>query len=700
MKNIENDPKIKQLDQYVVMHDNAKLTTDQGVGINDTENSLKAGSRGPTLLQDFIFREKITHFDHERIPERVVHARGTGAHGYFECYQDMSDLTMAKFLSAANKRTSVFVRFSTVAGFKGSPDTVRDVRGFAVKFYTEEGNYDIVGNNMPIFFIQDAIKFPDLIHALKPEQNNEMPQAASAHDTFWDFVTNNPETAHNVMWLMSDRAIPKSYRMMEGFGIHTFKLINEKGEYNFVKFHWKPVLGIHSLVWDEAQKISGKDPDFNRRDLWDSINIGQYPEFELGIQILAPQDEFKFDFDILDCSKLWPEELIPVKKIGKLVLNKNVTNFFAETEQVAFCPANIVPGIDFSNDPMLQGRLFSYVDTQITRLGGPNFHEIPINRPITPVNNNERGGMHRMAIDEGVSSYFVNALQHGEPHPAMSGESSYCYHEQKVEGNFIRAKNESFKDFYTQPRLFWNSMSQYEKKHIIDAFRFELGKVKNKDIKQAAVDMFNNVSGELAQQIANGIGATSPVKPGAELTKASSPALSMANTIIKPMSRKVAVLVECGFDKTELDMVLNAFNVNGINYSIISGAQGKVMSSKNIPLDIAETYKTTAPVLFDAIFIPGGEHVEVISKCGDAIEYIRECYRHYKPIGVCGAAINLLLKAGLPSINLSNDAPIESCGVVSVKNTSKVKEFAQIFVGAVAKARYWERGTLVESVLK
>lgn len=758
-KNDENNSKIVQLEQYVAERSNAKLTTEQGVGVSDTDNSLKAGKRGPTLMQDFIFREKVTHFDHERIPERVVHARGSGAHGYFQCYQDMSNLTMAKFLAAPNKKTPVFVRFSTVAGFRGSPDTVRDVRGFAVKFYTEDGNYDLVGNNMPVFFIQDAIKFPDLIHALKPEQNNEMPQAASAHDTFWDFVTNNPETAHNVMWLMSDRAIPKSFRMMEGFGIHTFKLINEKGEVNFVKFHWKPILGVHSLVWDEAQKIAGKDPDFNRRDLWDSINIGQFPEFEFAIQVLPQKDEFKFDFDILDCTKLWPEEIIPIQKIGKLVLNKNVTNFFAETEQVAFCPANIVPGIDFTNDPMLQGRLFSYLDTQITRLGGPNFSELPINRPIVPVNNNERDGMHRMTINGGASNYFVNALDHGQPHPAQDGESAYCFDEQKVEGAFVRKRSDSFKDFYSQPRMFWNSMSPHEKHHIVDAFRFELGKVKNKDIRQAAVDMFNNVSGELAKNIASGIGATPPVeKKNAAATIANgtnttpfvenkdetvsfersmgatnsilsggcecasnisengtmtsanktceaahagksamtianecSEALSMANATLFTKSRKVAVLVENGFDKTELDAVLTAFGANGINYSIVSSVQGQVMSTANIALDVAETYKTTAPMLFDSVFIPGGKHVDILSKCGDAVEYIRETFRHSKPIAVCSEAIDLLIKAGLPSLVISSDKPTESCGIVTMKNGKTIEQFVPLYIQAIAKGRFWER---------
>ena len=374
--------KMEQLNAYHVDNKGQQLSNDNGLKLSNTDDSLKAGERGPTLMEDFHFRQKITHFDHERIPERVVHARGFGVHGYFEPYESMAQYTTASFLQNPNVKTPVFVRFSTVVGSRGSADTVRDVRGFATKFYTESGNFDIVGNNIPVFFIQDAIKFPDLIHAVKPEPHNDLPQATTAHDTFWDFVINAPETAHMVMWAMSDRAIPRSFRMMEGFGIHAFRFINAQGYVRFVKFHWKPLLGVHSLVRDEAQKLSGKDPDFHRRDLWDAIEQGNYPEFEFGVQMIDESQEFDFDFDILDPTKLWPEELIPVKIIGKMTLNRNVDNFFSETEQVAFCPANIVPGIDFSNDPLLQGRLFSYEDTQITRLGGPNFREIPINRPV------------------------------------------------------------------------------------------------------------------------------------------------------------------------------------------------------------------------------------------------------------------------------------------------------------------------------
>ena len=501
-----------------------------GVKISDTDDSLKAGVRGPTLLEDFHFREKITHFDHERIPERVVHARGFGAHGFFQVYESMAEYTKAKFLQDPNVKTPVFVRFSTVVGSRGSADTVRDVRGFATKLYTEDGNFDIVGNNIPVFFIQDAVKFPDLVHAIKPEPHNEVPQATSAHDTFWDFVVSAPETAHMVMWLMSDRAIPRSFRMMEGFGVNTFRFVNAQGKARFVKFHWKPLLGVHSLLRDEAQKLSGKDPDFHRRDLWDAIEQGQYPEYEFGVQMIEEEKEFGFGFDILDPTKLWPEEVVPVKIIGKMTLNRNVDNFFAETEQVAFCPANIVPGIDFSNDPLLQGRLFSYEDTQLTRLGGPNFHEIPINRPVAHVHNNQRDGMHRMTINPGVVSYFPNALAKDTPMPATPEEGGFTHYAEKIDARKIRGRSESFRDFYSQAALFWNSMSAAEKEHIADAFHFEVGSVKDKKIKQRVVDMFGNVSPELARMIARGVGANAPAGPGGSaVAGAVSPALSQEN---------------------------------------------------------------------------------------------------------------------------------------------------------------------------
>ncbi|RYY65454.1 MAG: catalase, partial [Chitinophagaceae bacterium] len=424
--------KIQQLQEHITDNGETLLTTNQGLKINDNQNSLKDGERGPTLLEDFILREKITHFDHERIPERIVHARGSGAHGFFQVYEPMAKYTKAGFLNDPSRKTPVFVRFSTVAGGAGSTDMARDVRGFAVKFYTEEGNYDLVGNNIPVFFIQDAMKFPDLVHAVKPEPHHGMPQAASAHDTFWDFISLMPESLHMIMWAMSDRAIPRSLRMMEGFGVHTFKLINAQGKMHFVKFHWKPLLGVHSVAWDEATILSGKNSDFHRQDLWDAIESGAFPEWELGLQIIPEKDEHKFEFDILDPTKLIPEELVPVQRVGKLTLNRNPDNFFAETEQIAFHPGHLVPGIDFSNDPLLQGRLFSYTDTQLSRLGSPNFHEIPINRPVNGIHNNQRDGHMRQQIVKGQVSYEPNSLGGGCPYQAMMKEGGFTSHNEKV----------------------------------------------------------------------------------------------------------------------------------------------------------------------------------------------------------------------------------------------------------------------------
>ena len=694
--------KIRDLDAERVSHNDTKLTTNQGVGIADDQEIQRAGVRGPALLQDFIFREKVTHFDHERIPERIVHARGTGAHGYFQVYRDMSDLTMAAFLRDPNEKTPVFVRFSTVAGFRGSPDTVRDVRGFAVKFYTKDGNYDLVGNNMPVFFIQDAIKFPDLIHALKPEPNNEIPQAQSAHDTFWDFVSTNQESAHNVMWLMSDRAIPKSYRTMDGFGIHTFKLINASGAVKFVKFHWKSLQGVHSLVWDEAQRIAGKDPDFNRRDLWEAIENGNYPQWELGIQVLDPKDEFKFDFDILDPTKLWPEELIPVQRIGKLTLNRNVTNFFAETEQIAFCPANLVPGIDLTNDPMLQGRLFSYLDTQLSRLGGPNFHEIPINRPVVPVHNNQRDGMHRMTIDEGVSAYYRNALQDGQPHPAQRGESAFASDPAQVEGRVVRNRAESFMDFFTQASLFFNSMSNPERQHIVDAFRFELGKCKHMPVRQAVVDMLNHIDGELSKQVAIGCGATVPatLKPAA--SKQSSPALSMAHQPNMPKGRKVAVLIDQGFDRKCLDTVCNALTQAGACVEIIAPKQGNVSDAGGKTIMSTQTFETATSVLYDAVFVPCGQGASALLGNGNALHFAVEAFKHCKPVVACGEGVDFLAASGIRGVSLAkagDKSVVEDKGVQTLRDWAAIQDFAAKTVALVGGERHWERAQTVFGII-
>jgi len=687
--------KSNDMEKDRVYHGDGFLTTDQGVGVSNDDDSLKAGKRGKTLMEDFIFREKVTHFDHERIPERIVHARGFGAHGYFQVYKSMLHLTKAHFLSDPDLITPVFVRFSTVAGFRGSADTVRDVRGFAVKFYTEEGNYDIVGNNMPVFFIQDAIKFPDLIHAVKPEPNNEMPQAASAHDTFWDFVSNTPETMHNVMWLMSPRALPKSYRMMEGFGIHTFRLVNAKGEFKFVKFHWKPLLGVHSLVWDEAQKISGKDPDFNRRDLWENIKNGNPAEFELGVQLLDPEDEFKFDFDILDPTKLWPEELIPVQKIGKMTLNKNVDNFFAETEQVAFCPANIVPGIDFTNDPLLQGRLFSYLDTQLSRLGGPNFHQIPINRPVVPVNNNQRDGIHRMTIDVGQTSYHPNALNSNEPHSAHEGESRFEHYQEKIDGNVIRERSESFRDHFTQPAMFWNSMAGHEKAHIIDAFRFELGKCQNVHTRQNIVNILAEINSDLAKSVGDGLGLTPEMKAAASPNPSASPALSMDSTPKSPKTSKTAVIVEDGFDRMQFDAVTAAIMNAGGAFDVVSKNLAPVFASDKTSVDSTKTYATTASLMYDAVFVPGGNHIEALTLSGDALHFINEAYKHFKTIGLGGEASCLSPANSIKNAGQNNDL---TAGVVTCDAKADAMLFADEFIASLTQGRHFQRGCAVTGV--
>ncbi|GGF93727.1 catalase [Paenibacillus abyssi] len=668
--------KNEQLEQFRVKDEGEKLTTNQGLKMAEDEFSLKAGERGPTLMEDFHFREKMTHFDHERIPERAVHARGFAAHGEFEVYQSMKKYTKAGFLQDPSVKTPVFVRFSTVAGSRGSAETVRDARGFATKFYTQEGNYDLVGNNIPVFFIQDAIKFPDLVHAIKPEPHNEMPQAATAHDTFWDFVANNQESAHMVMWAKSDRAIPRSFRMMEGFGVHTFRFVNDKGEAHFVKFHWKPVLGVHSLVWDEAQKIAGKDPDFHRRDLWESIEQGNYPEYELGVQLLKEEDEFKFDFDILDPTKLWPEEDVPVMLIGKMTLNRNVDNVFAETEQAAFHPGHVVPGIDFSNDPLLQGRLFSYTDTQLTRLGGPNFHELPINRPVCPFHNNQRDGFGRQTINRGQVSYHKNSLAANTPAPTPEAEGGYAHYQEKVDGRKVRARSESFKDHFSQATMFWNSMSEPEKQHIIQAFTFELGKVNSKSVRQQVIDMFANVNLELAATVADAIGADAPQGGGSKITK-SSPALSQVNTAKKPDTRKVGVIIGHHYEGDDVTSVLDKLKKAGIQPEIISDKLGMIKGSKGKELEVKHTFLTADSVLFDAIYAVGGSGGSKSFE-KEAISFIEEAFAHYKPIGATEEAKQWLE---------ASDA-IDSPGIVVGKATG---EFAKKFVDAVAAHRHWDR---------
>ena len=675
-RKINENSKNEQLEAFRVEDKGKKLTTNQGMKVSEDEFSLKAGERGPTLMEDFHFREKMTHFDHERIPERVVHARGFAAYGEFQVYESMRKYTKAKFLQNPGVKTPVFVRFSTVVGSRGSAETVRDVRGFATKFYTEEGVYDLVANNMPVFFIQDGIKFPDIVHAIKPEPDNEMPQASSAHDTYWDFVANNQEAAHMTMWLMSDRAIPRSFRMMEGFGVNTFRFVNEDGKAYFVKFHWKPKLGVHSLVWDEAQKISGEDPDYHRRDLWENIEKGHFPEFELGVQILDEEDEFKFTFDILDATKLWPEEEIPVKIIGKMILNRNVDNVFAETEQVAFHPGHVVPGIDFTNDPLLQGRLFSYTDTQLIRLGGPNFHEIPINRSVCPFHNNQRDGYHRQTINVGKVSYHKSSLAGNTPAPASAEEGGYVHYQEKVEGRKVRERSESFRDHFSQASLFWNSMSKPEKKHIIDAYRFELGKVKSQSVRQQIVDMFANVNLDLALAIAEYIGTKPPKSGGTNITK-SSPALSQLNTKYSAETRKLAVILTDGFNGKEVQFVLEGLKASGVQPEIISETLGTVRGTDGITFKADHTFLTTDSVVFDAVYMVRGssKSVEFNKEAG---QFVYEAYSHYKPIGATHDGKRWL----------ETDEMGKSVGVIL---SDDMKRFIEEFGEAIAVHRFWNR---------
>jgi catalase len=711
------DAKINDLQKNTEDSGGEFLTTNQGVRINDNQNSLKAGDRGPTLLEDFILREKITHFDHERIPERVVHARGSGAHGYFQVYESMAQYTKAGFLQDPAVKTPVFVRFSTVAGSRGSTDLARDVRGFAVKFYTQQGNFDIVGNNMPVFFIQDAMKFPDLVHAVKPEPHNEIPQAASAHDTFWDFISLMPESMHMIMWTMSDRAIPRSFRMMEGFGVHTFRFINERGKSRFVKFHWKPLLGIHAVVWDEAQKISGKDSDFHRRDLWEAIENGDFPEWELGVQIVEEKDEHSFDFDLLDPTKLIPEEIVSVQRIGKLTLNRNPDNFFAETEQVAFHVGNVVPGIDFTNDPLMQGRLFSYTDTQLIRLGGPNFHEIPINRPVAPVHNNQRDGFMRQTVNRGQTSYEPNTLKGGCPFQAgvdMGGFASYA---ERIDAQKIRARSASFFDHFSQATLFFNSQSEPEKGHIIRALRFELGKVETPAIRERMLVLLAQVDKGLANSVAEGLGVKVPTKlekpmnmsvpadgdprkfQPKRVTQAIevSPTLRMVenpnfpNVTIK--TRKIAVLLADGFDGVAVAEMNKALLTAGATPKIVAPRLGVVTGDNSDELKVDFSFLTGSSVLFDAVYIPGGDgSVEQLMPLVEAQEFVREAFKHCKAIAATGAGAGFLARALAGQIDPEADGKqVEVNKGVVVSRDAASRKVTTAFIEAIAQHRHWER---------
>ncbi|CAN5800991.1 catalase HPII [soil metagenome] len=701
--NRNNNKKLQELEVNREDGTDQFLTTNQGLRINDNQNSLKAGERGATLLEDFILREKITHFDHERIPERIVHARGSAAHGVFKVYESMAKYTKAKFLQDPSRETPVFVRFSTVAGSRGSTDLARDVRGFAVKFYTDEGNYDLVGNNIPVFFIQDAIKFPDLVHAVKPEPHNEIPQAASAHDTFWDFISLMPESMHMIMWLMSDRAIPRSFRMMEGFGVHTFRFVNEAGKATFVKFHWKPLLGVHSVAWDEAKKISGNDPDFHRRDLWEAIENGDFPEWELGVQLVAEADEHKFEFDLLDSTKIIPEELVPVQRIGKMTLNRNPDNFFAETEQVAFHLGHVVSGIDFTNDPLLQGRLFSYTDTQLKRLGSPNFHEIPINRTIAPLHNNQRDGHMRQTINQGRVSYEPNTLAGGCPFQAAMKDGGFHTYEERVDAKKVRARSESFHDHFSQATLFYNSQSPPEQKHIVDALRFELGKVETVAIRERMLGLLKQVDTGLADKVAAGLGLLVPRKAeepmnrsfGADTDPKSvqpkkvkssiekSEALSMENTVKNSIkTRKIAALIADGFDGEALDAMKKALEAKGAMLKTVAPKLGAIKSANGKEVTADFSFLTAASVLFDAVYVPGGAaSIEMLGGEADAYHFVNEAFRHCKAIAATGEGVDFV---GDTFVSRAKDDE----GVILGEKAGKV---AGDVIAAIAQHRNWDR---------
>ncbi len=685
------------------------LTTNQGVRVHDDDNSLKAGPRGPTLMEDFIFREKMMHFDHESIPERVVHARGSGAHGYFQVYDSMAEFTRAKFLSDPSVKTPVFTRFSNVVGSRGSADTVRDVRGFATKFYTEEGVFDLVGNNMPIFFIQDANKFPDLVHAIKPMPDNEMPQASAAHDTFWDFASLMPELTHMLMWVLSDRALPRSYRMMEGFGVHTFRWVNASHEGRFIKWHWRPTLGTASLVWDETQKIAGQDADFNRRDLWEAIEMGDYPEFELCVQMIEEKDEHAFDFDILDATKIWPEADVPLMKVGKMTLNRNPDNFFSETEQVAFHPGHVVPGIDFTNDPLLQGRLFSYLDTQINRFGSANFHEVPINRPLAPVANHQGAGFMRMGIGKGKVNYSPNSLGGGCPMAAPENMGGFVHYMEKVEGHKVRERSESFQDHFSQATMFWHSITKPEQDRLVSALHFELGKVESYDVRHRLIhEIFNKVDHDLARRAAEGIGIPPPESSEARPSSKRAPEVSVEHQK-KPgvKTLKVAILAAEGYDHEALEQTKRRIQEAGARTVVISNFLG-TLKGEGGEVQVDKSSLTPSPVLFDAVCVPGGRHVDALREQGDALHFVTEAFKHGKPIGATGEAVELLRLARLKGVRFAGSAEVvESHGVVTVAGAESMADrvrgavgmdektglggFDGRFLEALAQHRHWGR---------
>ena len=657
------------------------LTTNHGLPIADNQNSLKVGERGPTLLEDFILREKITHFDHERIPERIVHARGTGAHGYFEVYESLSDLTKAAFLQDPKVKTEVFARFSTVAGGAGSGDLARDVRGFAVKFYTTEGNYDLVGNNIPVFFIQDAIKFPDLVHAVKMEPDRGFPQAASAHDNFWDFVSLTPESMHMLTWVMSDRAIPRSLRMIEGFGVHTFRLIDAQGVSRFVKFHWRPKLGAASVLWDEAVKINGADSDFHRRDMWEAIERGDFPEWELGLQVFDQATADGLDFDVLDPTKLIPEEIIPLRIVGKMVLNRNVDNFFAETEQVAFLPTNIVPGIDFSNDPLLQGRLFSYQDTQLSRLGGPNFHQIPVNAPRCPMHNFQRDGLRQMEVPKGRVNYEPNSLDGGAPRENPT--RGFSSHPEPLDASKQRKRAETFADHYSQARMLFRSLTEPEQRHMVSAFAFELAKVETKGIRLRMLGHLANIDAPLHDQVAAALGMpekAETINPAvAPRDLPPSPALSLIGKAPATLQgRKIGVLVTDGFDAELLTALQRDAKSQKAALAVIAPKVGGAMNSAGELVEADFPLSAAPSVFFDTVVILASEKAATdLATQAAAVDWVSDAFAHLKVLAYTPGAQPLLDRAGVKP----------DAGIIPLASEKAVAKY----IATARNGRIWDR---------
>jgi len=668
--------------------DQALLTTNQGVPVADNQNSLKAGVRGPLLLEDFILREKITHFDHERIPERIVHARGSGAHGYFQPYKSAKDITCADFLQSPEKRTEVFVRFSTVAGGAGSVDLPRDVRGFAVKFYTEQGNFDLVGNNIPVFFIQDAMKFPDLVHSVKMEPDRGFPQAASAHATFWDFISLTPESMHMIMWAMSDRGIPRSLRMIEGFGVHTFRFITADGTSRFVKFHWRPTIGSSSVVWDEAVKISGADPDFHRRDLWGAIDQGYFPEWELGVQVIEKSDADALDFDILDPTKLIPEEIVPIRMLGKMVLNRNPDNHFAETEQVAFCPSHVVPGIGFSDDPLLHGRLFSYLDTQLSRLGGPNFHQIPVNAPRCPMRNFQRDGLRQMEVPKGRVAYEPSLIEPSGPRECPFGFRTTPATDS---GEKIRKRSETFADHYSQARMFFRSMTPPEQNHIASALAFELAKVEIPEIRQRILGHLQLIDESLHSTVATALGMegtaikTIPAVPPRDLDL--SPSLSLIRKDRGTLKgRKAGILVTDGTDVGMLKALKAAFKKEGATVELVGPRIAGFQDHEGNVHPVDHVLSGGPSCIFDTVVILGADPaIQQLVNEASAVDWVRDAFGHLKIIGFHPASRPLLDAA---SVDIAEE------GVHEIGPKRKNDEF----IARAKKGRCWEREPSLRSI--